>query len=206
MSKKLTFGFLNGKISGEKMRSTVHNTKSIKDRKKMDQQIFNQSSVTPPASETIIPVTPIIYAGFWRRFIAVLIDAFFTGIIGALVGFITGNDMIVSISVSTVIGIIYIAVFDSSELMGTPGKAMLGLSVVTEKEQNRISFQTAILRFLCKYISSVVLLIGYMIQPFTEKRQTFHDIVTSTIVIRKDPGQLNYWNCFKDNFNKIINN
>lgn len=172
----------------------------------MDQQIFNQSPATPHVSETIIPVAPVIYAGFLRRFISVLIDAFFTGIIGGIIGFITGNDMIVSISVSTVVGIIYTAIFDSSELMGTPGKALLGIAVVTEKDQNRISFQTAIVRFLCKYLSSVVLLIGYLIQPFTEKRQTFHDIITNTIVIKKDPGQLSYWKAFKDNFNKTINN
>lgn len=172
----------------------------------MDQQIFNQPPTTPPVSETITSTTPVIYAGFLRRFFAVLIDAFFTGIIGGILGFATGNDMIVSISVSTVVGIIYTAVFDSSELMGTPGKALLGIALVNEKDQNRISFQTAIVRFLCKYLSSLVLLLGYIIQPFTEKRQTLHDIITKTIVIKKDVGELSYWKAFKNNFNKIINN
>lgn len=179
---------------------------ALQDRKIMDQQIFNQSTITPPVSETIMSTTPVIYAGFLRRFFSVLIDAFFTGIIGGVVGFITGHDMIVSISVSTVVGIIYTAIFDSSDLMGTPGKALLGIAVVAEKDQNRISFQTAIVRFLCKYLSSVLFFIGYLIQPFTEKRQTLHDIITNTVVIKKDPGQLNYWKAFKDNFSKIINN
>jgi len=169
----------------------------------MDQQIFNQP---PSASSPALTIASAVYAGFWRRFIAVLIDGFFTGILDVIFGFLTGNDMIVSISVSTVIGIIYTAVFDSSELMGTPGKAMLGIAIAKETDQSRISFQTAILRFLCKYLSSVFLLVGYLIQPFTEKRQTFHDIVTNTVVIRKDPGQLSYWKSFKDNFNKIISN
>lgn len=172
----------------------------------MDEQIFNQTPVTTAPVETLAPSAPVIYAGFMRRFVATLIDGFFTSILGAILGYITGNDMIISISVSTVIGIIYTAVFDSSELMGTPGKALLSICVASEKNQGRISFKTAILRYLCKYISSVVLLIGYLIQPFTEKRQTLHDILTNTIVIRKDPGQLRYWKSFKDNFNKIISN
>ena len=172
----------------------------------MDNQIFNQPPATPLVSETVMPPAPVIYAGFWRRFVALLIDAFFTGILGGILGFITGNDVVVSLSVSTIVGIIYTAIFASSELMGTPGKAMLGIAIATEKEQKRISFQSAILRYLCKYLSSVFLLIGYLIQPFTDKRQTLHDILTKTIVIKKDPGEMNYWQAFKNNFNKIMNN
>ncbi len=205
MTKKLTFILHDGKFSREKIESTVHNTMIIKVRKNMDQHVFNKPTAAPITSDTM--TTPgVIYAGFLRRLIAMLIDAFFTGILGGILGFFTGRDMVISLSVSTVVGIIYTAIFDSSELMGTPGKAMLGIAVVTEKDQNRISFQSAILRFLCKYLSSVVFLIGYLIQPFTEKRQTFHDIVTNTVVIKKDPGLINYWKAFKDNFNKIINN
>jgi uncharacterized RDD family membrane protein YckC len=170
----------------------------------MDNKIFNQAPIsaktTPPSS------SPVVYAGFMRRFVAYGIDAFFTSILGGILGFITGNDVIVSISAGTIVAIIYTAIFDSSELRGTPGKAILGMAVVTETDQDRISFQTAIVRYLCKYISSFVLLIGYLIQPFTDKRQTFHDMASNTIVIKKDPGQLSYWKSFKDNFNKILNN
>ncbi len=172
----------------------------------MDQQIFNQPPPNSVPVENTLPTATVIYAGFWRRLLAVVIDNFFMGIIGLGIGMITGSDMIISLSVSTVVGIIHTTLFDSSELMGTPGKAMLGIAVVLEKDQSRINFQTALVRFLCKYLSTIFLLLGYLIQPFTEKRQTFHDIVTNTLVIRKDPGALGYWKAFKENFNKIMNN
>ena len=207
MTKKLTFDSSSDfEISREKMISSVHTVNIIKDGKIMDPQIFNQTPTTSSPNDTVIITPDQNYAGFWRRFFAACIDGLFTWIIGGILGFIAGNDVIVSISVGALVGIVYTAIFDSSELMGTPGKAILGLAVVTEKDQTRISFQTAIVRFLCKYISSLVLLLGYLIQPFTEKRQTFHDIVAKTIVIRKDPGQLGYWKSFKDNFSQIINN
>jgi uncharacterized RDD family membrane protein YckC len=208
MTKKLTFTFYDGKKLREKIESTVHNTKIIIERKNMDQQIFNKPPTIPMTPDPISPPVPVIYAGFLRRFFAMLIDTFFTGILSGMLSYMVGRDrdIVINLSTSALVGIIYTAIFDSSELMGTPGKAMLGIAVTTEKDQNRINFQTGLLRFLCKYLSSVVFLIGFLIQPFTEKRQTFHDIVTNTVVIKKDPGQLSYWKAFKDNFNKIINN
>ncbi len=206
MTKKLTFQFLKVKKISEKTKSPVHNALRSKIGKMMDNQIFNQPTQPLRATETLTPAAPLIYAGFWTRFVAHCIDALFTAFLGGMLGFLTGTDAIISLSTSAVVSIIYTAIFDSSELMGTPGKAMLGIAVVTEKSQNRISFQTAIVRFLCKYLSYVVLMIGYLVQPFTDKRQTFHDIVSNTIVIKKDLGQLSYWNSFKENFNKILNN
>ena len=206
MTKKLTFDFpVNIKISSEKINPSVHTINIIKDWKKMNQQIFNQPATTSAPNEMVIMTTALNYAGFWRRFFAVMIDGCFTGFIGGILGFMAGNDMIISLSVGALVAIVYTAIFDSSELMGTPGKAILGMAIVTEKDQTRISFQSAIVRHLCKYISSLILMIGYLIQPFTEKRQSLHDILAKTIVIRKDPGQLSYWKTFKDNFSQIIN-
>lgn len=172
----------------------------------MDNQIFNQPHSAPFPKDSSNESNTLNYAGFLRRFLAFLIDGFFTGILSLLFGFFIGNDLIMNISLGAFINIIYFSVFDSSELMGTPGKALLSIVVVTENNPNRISFQSALIRYLCKYISSAVLLLGYLIQPFTNRRQTFHDLVANTIVIKKDPGQLSYWKAFKDNFRHILNN
>lgn len=172
----------------------------------MDNQIFNQSSSSAATPVVANPLAPVIYAGFWRRFFASAIDGVFTGFIGGIVGFLTGQDFIISISVGAIVGMLYTSVFDSSELMGSPGKALLDMAVVNEKDFSRLSFKTAVVRFFCKYISGLCLLIGYLIQPFTEKRQTLHDIMTATVVIRKSPGQINYFKAYKNNFNSIINN
>lgn len=146
------------------------------------------------------------YAGFWRRFIASVIDGIILFLVSIPVGMIVGKDIILSISSSAVVYIIYSSVFLCSDLMGTPGKAVMGMCVVNEKDQNRISFKSAIIRVLSGYISSFFLCIGYLIQPFTEKKQTFHDMVAGTVVIKKNPPEMNYFTAFGDSFKKIIGN
>jgi uncharacterized RDD family membrane protein YckC len=79
---------------------------------------------------------------------------------------------------------LYEAGFTSSARQATPGKMALSL-VVTDLAESRISFGRASGRHFAKYLSSFTLLIGYLIQPFTEKRQALHDLLAGTLVVRK---------------------
>lgn len=169
----------------------------------MDNQIFNQSS--PTEQTPTVSSLPLIYAGFWRRFFALFIDWIITALIGGILGFAIGRDILLNFSLSFVVGILYYTIFDSSEMMGTPGKALLGIAVVKKDNLERLSFKTAIFRHLAKLVSGCILLIGYLVQPFTEKRQTFHDIVAETLVIKKDIGTINYFTAFKNNFSRLMN-
>lgn len=171
----------------------------------MDQQIFNQSN-HESINTSLEAATAPIYAGFWRRFLAMIIDGFITGILGIILSFIIGNDIILTISISAIIGIIYVGIFDSSNLQATPGKALLGLAVVAKGSLEKITFKTAVIRFVLKYISGLMLCFGYLIQPFTEKKQTFHDIASETVVIKKNVGEINYFKVFKENFSRVLGN
>lgn len=169
----------------------------------MDQNVFNQAS-PENSSAVVTPMATAIYAGFWRRFIAAFIDGIVLAIIGAVLGYAFGGDLIVGYAVNTVLGILYFGVFDSSEMMGTPGKALLGIVLVRDNSLERVSFKTAVIRYLLKSLSCLILMIGYLMQPFTRKRQTLHDMITETVVIKKDIGDINYFKAFKENFKKII--
>ncbi len=172
----------------------------------MDQQVFNQtSSITPGETLSSSTNTAISYAGFWRRFLAALIDGIFMGILSGLLGFAFGSDFIIGYALNLIVGVIYVGVFDSSMLMGTPGKALVGIVVVRDSNYEKLSFKTAVIRYLLKSLSALILFIGYLIQPFTRKRQTLHDLITETVVIRKDIGDINYFKAFKENFRAIIN-
>ena len=81
---------------------------------------------------------------------------------------------------------LYEALMVSSSHQATLGKKAAGI-VVTDMQGNPISFSRATGRHFGKYLSSVLLLIGYLIQPFTEKRQTLHDMMAGCLVLRKDP-------------------
>lgn len=143
------------------------------------------------------------YAGFWRRFMAYFID----GIILTIPGFVIGgavNNFGVGIGMHLILGFLYYPVFESSTMSATPGKALLGLAVQSEAGE-RISFKSAVIRYFCRYLSMLFFYIGYLMQVFTTKRQTLHDMISETIVVNKQSEDLNYFTVWKDQFKEVVN-
>ena len=143
----------------------------------------------------------MIYAGFWKRFAALLIDA---GIIiigcialGLLFSLVivprAGNDpaamhimifmAVMSKPLGLILGWIYFAAMESSSNQGTPGKRALGIKV-TDLAGNQVSFGKATGRYFGKMIS-FILLIGYLMVAFTNKKQGLHDMMAGCLVMNK---------------------
>lgn len=154
-------------------------------------------------------INAFTYAGFWRRFIAYILDQIILFPFAAAISFILGliglGDQVITASLTMLLTFIYNVVFNCSSLCATPGKAILGIAIVDEKTQSQITFKQSIIRFLSSFLSGLVLFLGYLIQPFTAKRQTLHDMITETTVIRKNQPDVNYITVFKENFSKILN-
>jgi uncharacterized RDD family membrane protein YckC len=91
---------------------------------------------------------------------------------------------LILILVILVIALLYYAGFESSKRMGTPGKMAMGL-IVVGYDGKRISFLRALLRYIGKVVSSMILCIGYLMIGFTEKKQGLHDMIAKTYVIIK---------------------
>ena len=134
------------------------------------------------------------YAGFGTRFAAAFVDGIISGILGAIVGGILGaiggvaglnQEAITGLGniVGILIGWLYSALQESSEAQATIGKKMMHIRV-TDLEGNRISFGRATGRHFAKIISACILLIGYIMAAFTEKKQGLHDIMAGTLVVR----------------------
>jgi uncharacterized RDD family membrane protein YckC len=143
------------------------------------------------------------YAGFWWRFLATFIDGFIMLIpecaIGASIGLVLGGVLYaqgydkqiinaVAQASSGLLGIVlrwlYFALFEASDLQATPGKLACGLKV-TDLNGNRISFARASGRYWGKILSGCILLIGYIMAAFTERKQALHDIMAGTLVLKK---------------------
>jgi uncharacterized RDD family membrane protein YckC len=141
------------------------------------------------------------YAGFWRRFLAngvdriplTMVQATTNGLIDVSLAR-AGNALpesilwwlavaMVVLVMSFVIEWLYYALQESSTHQATIGKRALGI-VVTDLAGNRISFGRATGRYFARYITFLTLGIGYLIQPFTAKRQALHDKIAGTLVIR----------------------
>jgi len=78
---------------------------------------------------------------------------------------------------------IYEAAMESSAKQATVGKMVLGLKV-TDLEGHRISFARATGRHFAKLISAMILLIGYIMAGFNERKQALHDMIAGTLVVR----------------------
>ncbi|AGH95270.1 RDD family protein [Pseudobdellovibrio exovorus] len=144
------------------------------------------------------------YTGFWRRFVAYMIDAVILAIPGLLAGGAIRHFGI-SISMNVILGILYYPVFESSIMSATPGKALMGIVVLSEQGE-RLSFKAALIRHLLRFLSALVCYIGYIMQVFTKKRQALHDMLSESIVIDRESADLNYFVVWKDHFKEVLKN
>jgi uncharacterized RDD family membrane protein YckC len=136
------------------------------------------------------------YAGFWKRVAAAIIDGIITTIGGFAIGFVFGmvmvaggtDDPAVLEGMGNILGIIlgwvYFAVMESSPTQGTLGKMALGIKV-TDIEGNMIGFGKATGRHFGKIISAIILLIGFIMVAFTQKKQGLHDMMAGCLVVNK---------------------
>ncbi len=122
------------------------------------------------------------YAGFWKRFVAWLIDVILLGIIGGLLTL--GMDESASGLVTALLGWFYFAGMESSERQATIGKSVMNI-YVTDMNGQRITFLRATGRYFAKILSALIFLIGYIMAAFTARKQALHDILAGTLVLAR---------------------
>lgn len=138
------------------------------------------------------------YAGFWQRFAASFIDGILMNIVQLIILTLFGfgsmtpemfqNGIPASMGIAYMItiglNIAYYAYFESSEKQATLGKQALGL-IVTDTNGERLTMANAIGRYFAKIPSALILGIGFLMQPFTQKKQALHDMIAGTLVYKK---------------------
>jgi uncharacterized RDD family membrane protein YckC len=130
------------------------------------------------------------YAGFWRRFMALAIDGFIVWLLCA----ITIIPWFVP-PICLIIAALYRVIFETSSLKGTPGKVMMDICVI-KADGSTLTVKDSLIRFAVSILSSALLCFGYLMSLFTEKRQTLHDFVANTLVVKTTFDEKNYWNVF----------
>lgn len=135
------------------------------------------------------------YAGFWKRFGAAIIDGFILIVVGFIIGALIGLAHGFSTETSEhagawgniigiVVGWLYFATMESSSKQGTLGKMALGIKV-TDLSGNAISFGRATARHFSKVISTILLLVGYLMIAFTARKQGLHDTIAGCLVVNR---------------------
>ncbi|MBI5546327.1 MAG: RDD family protein [Deltaproteobacteria bacterium] len=147
------------------------------------------------AAQALLPAlesTAFAYAGFWRRFAAVLIDGILLGVPfavlqRALFGLLGGTDpkalALGFALLQGVVTLLYFARWESSVSGATLGKKVLGIRVVDESGA-RAGFGKALGRNLAKIVSGAVCGLGYLVAAFTLRKRAWHDSLAGCLVIK----------------------
>jgi len=153
-----------------------------------------------------------IYAGFWLRFAAYLIDKVILGVATSLLLvplFVLGGGLslwsriprdriddfsqwiplltliLTLAAISMIVQWLYFAYFESGEQQGTWGKQIMSV-YVTDLQGNRVSFGTATGRYFAKIVTGLIpFALGFIMAGFTERKQALHDMIASTLVLRR---------------------
>jgi uncharacterized RDD family membrane protein YckC len=155
------------------------------------------------ASPQIFDGHPFIYAGLWRRLQASILDFLvlwpLTMALDTLLRLSTGlpfgADVIFEFTSQWVqmkyevmeevwIGtsLLYFAAFESSSWQATPGEYWIGLAVF-DQNGHRLSFLHALGRTLCKCFSFAPPGLGFLMIPWTARKQALHDMMTGCLVM-----------------------
>lgn len=134
-----------------------------------------------------------VYANVWQRFCACVVDNILRYVILVLASFGAGATLglaggmkyaeLVGGSIGLIVPWLYWALQESSVARATLGQRAMNLKVV-DQFGKQVSFGRATGRYFGKIISTLLLGIGYLMQPFTENRQALHDMLSDCLVIR----------------------
>lgn len=176
-----------------------------------------QSPSAPPAASPMGAVGGVssvkanVYAGFWLRFLAAIIDSLVLGVPLGIIAFLLIASAIPFLAhaqdpmtvlatilprilflvvIYLVASWLYWGLMESSSWQATLGKKAIGLWV-TDLAGNRPTFGRASGRFFAgrgigfvPSIGGLYFLIDCIMAGFTEKKQALHDMIASCLVVR----------------------
>ncbi len=153
-----------------------------------------------------------IYAGFWRRCIAFVVDGLLVSLVPAVVFIpllvwrvraagqatpealagVIGSLVLIYILwqvVAVVFWWLYFACLESGPRQATLGKRLLKIKVIG-KNGERIGFGRATGRVFAKILSYITLNFGYIMAGLTNRKRALHDYVAETYVVKAEfqPG------------------
>ena len=156
-------------------------------------------SLLPVAVKPLPPVKPskLVYAEFKVRLLASFLDLLIivAGIIimvlivAVFIAFtgrdhLLNNDLLlpVFISIASILSLLYFILLEAGAGGATLGKRWLNIKIQDTQGQ-QLSVQRSAARLFAHILSHLPLLLGFLIQPFTPRKQTLHDLLTGCVVV-----------------------
>lgn len=120
------------------------------------------------------------YSSLAKRFGAFIVDSMITAFIGGGLALATGlwYTSFISVFVSAA----YYIFCEGSVWHATLGKKLFNIIVVDENGKG-IDYGKAAVRYIGRYLSGLILGIGYLVAAFSDEKQTLHDKLANTYVV-----------------------
>ncbi|OGA08485.1 MAG: branched-chain amino acid aminotransferase I [Betaproteobacteria bacterium RIFCSPHIGHO2_12_FULL_69_13] len=152
----------------------------------------NSSSSSPEAAQP----PRVEYVGFWKRFVAMLIDTFILLVVtvplvlaiygrgywmreaGAFAGF---WDFMIQVVLPAVAVILFWRYCGA-----TPGKMAISAKIVDAKTGGAPSTGRLVVRYFAYLVSMLPLFIGFIWIGIDRRKQGFHDKIAGTVVVYED--------------------
>lgn len=145
----------------------------------------------------------LVFAGFWIRFAAIIIDGIVLAVVllplslvfGLVVGVVAGSQPdpgqveALILGLQLMINLFSYAVqcayetFFLGRFGATPGKMAVGIKVV-RPDGARLTYGRAFGRYWARLLSGLTLLIGFIIAAFDSEKRALHDHICGTRVVR----------------------
>lgn len=152
----------------------------------------NSSSSSPSAAA--LPGAAVEYVGFWKRFVAFLIDSFILLVITVpLILAIYGTDYgthtrgrvfagLWDFLIQFVLPAVAVIVFWRYR-GATPGKMAISAKIVDAKSGQAPSTGALVVRYFAYLVSMLPLMLGFIWIGIDRRKQGFHDKIAGTVVV-----------------------
>jgi uncharacterized RDD family membrane protein YckC len=121
-------------------------------------------------------------ATFFQRFVAVLVDGILLGIVNQVIAVVLDAPA-ASFVLSLAIGIGYYGTMEGGPTGQTIGKKVMNIKVVRATSGGELGFGGGAVRYLARFPSAFVCLLGYFWMLWDDERQTWHDKIAGTYVV-----------------------
>ena len=135
-----------------------------------------QTSGPPPTGGASGP-----RAGFWRRFLGLIIDSIVLGIVDTILRVVLGNGA--GAGLGFLVSIAYFTILIGNARGQTLGQMALGIRVIDFNTGGPIGYGRAFLRWLVSIVSAIVFLLGYLWMLWDKEKQCWHDKAANDVVV-----------------------
>ncbi|MBI2423089.1 MAG: RDD family protein [Candidatus Hydrogenedentes bacterium] len=134
-------------------------------------------------------------ASIGRRFLAVMLDQVLAGCVNLLVGIslasmaLSDETWLVTFyyAFTLVLGVALALAYEIwflGRFGATPGKMIFGMRVIVS-DGSRVSYLRAAGRYFARYLSGMILLIGFLLAFYDPRHRALHDRICETLVIQE---------------------